>query len=118
MFGERENNFLFNKTFIQGGVEMPEMIKPSDVKGPLMDTVWQNSEREIVATNILKMARFANDDQWASFTWEGYVDFCSHTPSHGEKAILDEFAENGYLRKENNTYHFELKIIGVYMQYC
>jgi hypothetical protein len=83
---------------------MPEMIKPSDVKKPLMDTPWQNSERETIATNILKLSRFANSDDWKPFTWEDYVEFCSHTPSHGEKAILDEFAENGYLKKDGEMY--------------
>ncbi len=94
-----------------------EIIKPSDVSKPLMGTVWKNSERETIATNIVKLSRFQNGDKWEPFTWEDYVEFCSHTPCGGEKAILEEFARTGYLDKDEETYSFTRKIIGVYMQY-
>ena len=94
-----------------------EIIKPSDVKKSLFNTPWQNSEKETVATNLLKMAR-AKGDKWVSFSWDDYVEFCSHNPSTGEHTILDEFVRGEYLSKEiNGVYSFEFKIIGVYMQY-
>lgn len=96
---------------------MLTMIKPSEVKKPLMDSVWQNCERETVAENILKLARRRHKDRWDPFSWSDYVDFCDHTPSSGEKAILDEFVEKGYLDEEDDDYVFTQKIIDVYMQY-
>lgn len=98
---------------------MPEMIKPSDVTKGLWDTPWQNSERETIATNILKLARHRNGDEWKSFTWQDYVDFCSHRPTPAEERILEEFVKTGYLSKDaDGAYQFERKIIGLYMQYC
>ena len=91
-------------------------FRPSQVTKPLFDTVWRNSERETIATNLLKMAR-SNGDAWSSFTWDDYVGFCSHSVSPAEKAIINEFAETGYLKDENGIYSFTAKMIGVYMQY-
>ncbi|MDP1884658.1 MAG: hypothetical protein Q8L10_04840 [Candidatus Moranbacteria bacterium] len=94
-------------------------IKPSDVQRPLFDTPWQNSERETIATNILKLARFSKKDCWESFTWEDYEKFCSHHVSNMEHMILDEFVGKGYLSKNTEgVYNFTNKIIGVYMMYC
>lgn len=93
-------------------------IKPSDVVKPLLDTVWQNTEKEVVASNICKLSRFKNGDDWKPFTWEDYVSFCSHLATLSERAILDGFAEVGYLEKDAvGTYRFTRKILGVYMQY-
>ena len=102
------------------GTETPREIKPSDVTKPLGDTPWQNCERDTVATNILKLSHFRNGNEWKPFTWKDYVKFCSHKPSWEEKAILDEFAETGYLAKDaDGTYSFTLKIIEeVYARYC
>jgi hypothetical protein len=96
---------------------MPDQIKPSEVKKPLMGTPWQNSERETVATNILKLSRFKNGDSWKPFSWADYVSFCSHEPIREERDILDEFAEEGYLKKDSDTYSFTKKIIDIYVQY-
>ena len=96
---------------------MVEMIKPSDVKKGLWDTPWQNSERETIAMNILKLAR-AKEDKWDSFTWQDYVEFCSHRPTLAEERILEEFASTGYLSKDGDgAYHFTRKIVGLYMMY-
>jgi len=98
---------------------MANLISPSCVKKPLFGTVWQNCEKETVATNILKLARYGKGDKWESFTWADYVDFCSHQPSEEEHRILDEFASTGYLEKgDGGAYSFTNKIIGVYGQYC
>lgn len=98
---------------------MHAMVKPSEVTHQLMDSPWQNHERETVAGNLVKLSKFENDDEWKPFTWEDYVEFCSHTPSAGESAILDEFADTGYLAKDDDgVYAFERKILGVYMQHC
>jgi hypothetical protein len=92
-------------------------IKPSDVVKRLVGTVWRKREREIVATNILKLARFHHNDEWKGFTWDDYVGFCSHQPTKQEKDILQEFVREGYLSKDGEKYVFTNKIIGVYMQY-
>jgi len=93
-------------------------VKPSDVVKPLFDTVWQNTEKEIVASNICKLSRFKNGDDWKPFTWEDYVSFCSHHVTSGEQDILDGFVGTGYLEKDPaGTYSFTRKIIGLYMQY-
>ena len=98
---------------------MLEMIKPSDVTKALMESPWRNYERETIAENILKLSHFRNGDEWRPFTWDEYVEFCSHTPTQGEAAILDEFANTGYLSKDaDGIYRFKRKIIGVYMQYA
>jgi len=101
------------------GTETPRAIKPSDVTKPLGNTPWQKCEKETVATNILKLSRFRNDNEWKPFTWKDYTGFCSHKPIREEKAILDEFAETDYLAKNaDGVYSFTPKIIEVYAQYC
>ena len=93
-------------------------IRPSDVTRELMNTVWQDGRHEIVAENILMLSRSGNGDSWEPFTWKDYVEFSSHFPSHGEYAILNEFANTGYLEKgDDGTYSFTQKLIEVYMRY-
>ena len=97
---------------------MLNLFRPSEVSKPLWDTPWQNSERETIATNILKLSRHGNGDQWKPFTWEEYVEYCAHDVTEAERRILDDFVETGYLSKDQSgKYHFENRIIGVYMMY-
>jgi hypothetical protein len=94
------------------------LVKPSEVCQELMDTVWQNTEKEIVATNILKLSLFHNHDRWVPFTWEEYVAFCSHYVTPAEHAILNDLADTGYLSKGlGDKYIFTMRILDVYTQY-
>lgn len=94
------------------------VMKPSYVTKHPMDTPWQSFEKETVAMNIVKLSHFKNKDQWRPFTWEDYVEFCSHSPSGEQHKILDEFADTGYLTKDDDgTYSFTRKIIGLFMQF-
>ena len=94
-------------------------FKPSDVKKALFGTVWQNYEKEVIATNILKLSRKRSKDRWLPFTWEDYVEFCTHRVSVNERNFLDELVRTGYLKKNAaGTYSFTKKIIDVYKQYC
>lgn len=94
-------------------------IKPSDVTKMIFDTVWENSEKETVATNILELARDQKGDEWKPFTWEDYVAYCSHEVDDDEEEVLDEFVSTGYLSKDTSgAYHFKQKILGVYRKYC
>ena len=99
-------------------------FKPSDVENDhFWNSPWQNCEKEMVARNIVKLARFKNDDTWLPFTWDDYMDFCSHGPSYGESRILDEFVDTGYLTfvqdedGDGGVFSFTPKIIGVFLKY-
>ena len=93
-------------------------FKPSDVShGHLWNSPWDNCEREMVASNILKLAHYNKDNEWQPFTWEEYLDFCSHGVSYVEQSILNEFVRDGYLLLEDDVYNFASKILGVYLQY-
>lgn len=93
-------------------------IKPSDVTKELFGSPWQNCEKETIASNICKLSRFKNGDDWKPFTWDDYVSFCSHDVTSYEHDVLDGFADTGYLEKDAaGTYRFTRKILGVYMQY-
>jgi len=92
-------------------------FKPSEVSGSLMDSCWQRAETEWVAENICKLARFRNDDEWHSFTWEDYVEFCSHSPSYKDHVVLKEFVKTGYLELHGDAFHFTSKLLGVYLQH-
>ena len=72
----------------------------------------------MVAENIVKLARFQNDDEWRPFTWEDYEEFCSHKASYVDRSILNEFAETGYLALADDVFSFTPKIIGVYIQHA
>ena len=98
-------------------IEHISLVKPSEVVEELMDTVWQNTEKEIVATNILKLSRFRNNNRWVPFSWDEYVAFCSHRATLSEQRILDDFAATGYLAKLGDTYVFTMRLLDVYAQY-
>jgi uncharacterized protein YodC (DUF2158 family) len=94
------------------------LTKPSDFKGELFGTVWNNREKEIVAGNILLYAQKHGDSWFTShFTWDDYTSFCNHQVSNDEKTILDDFVKDGYLVKDNstNTYWFTVKIVAVFI---
>lgn len=41
------------------------------------------------------MQKSKNPDQWEPFTWNQYVDFCSHRVTSEEKRVLDAFVNGG-----------------------
>ena len=95
-----------------------QLVKPSAVQYPLIDTPWQNAEREVVAENIVKLSCFRNADRWVPFTWEEYVAFCTHHVSAEEHAILNDFVATVYLAKPlGEQYFFTMKMLDVFAQY-
>lgn len=107
-------NFLRRSQMV---IEHISLVKPSEVVEELMDTVWQNTEKEIVATNILKLSRFRNNNRWVPFSWDEYVAFCSHRATLSEQQILDDLAATGYLAKLGDKYVFTMRLLDVYAQY-
>lgn len=100
-----------------------ERISPSDVKRNLTGTPWRDSNREIVAENILKLARLWKGDRWDPFTWEEYVRFRAETSPNPatdvERWILERFIDTEYLvREADGSYGFGMKLLSLYRQYC
>lgn len=109
--------YLPSKISILKQIIMKKDLKPSDVKKAMMASVWRKSEYEMIATNLLKMSKFGNGDTWKPFTWDDYCGYCSHKPSDGERYIIENLANTGYLRKEGDTYHFTDRILEEYARY-
>lgn len=84
-----------------------QIVGPNDISinGNFMDTVWQNSEKETVARNIIMVCRVINTKNWQSFCWEEYKELCSHDVTDGEKCILEDFVKTGYLVKMADEYY-------------
>ncbi len=93
---------------------MRTIPRPSELDLYLFDSALQNFEQEAVARNLYKLALHTNDE-WDTFTWESYCDFCSHTPTNSELAIIEFFAEHDYLHKSSDTYTPTLKLISIYI---
>lgn len=88
-------------------------VSPNDLHVSLFDTIWQNSEKETIASNLLMLAKSLN--AWWPFTWEDYKAFCTHVVTDSEHSVIRSFVDDGYLREAEGVYHFTLKMIGVYM---
>lgn len=95
--------------------------KQINTDSSFMGSVFQNRECEIVLANIVKLQQHLGD--WIPFSWDEYVDFCSHEVSSGEKHILDIFVnggqahrrayptEAGWLAFDGEKYSFTPKLI-------
>ena len=80
-------------------------IKPSDIdlKGGLMGSEFCKCEKEVIARNIILIAK-NNGDTWFPFTWEEYCAKCTHTPSLEECRILNGFVSDGFLAMKEGRY--------------
>jgi len=88
-------------------------VSPNDLHVSLFGTVWQNSEKETITSNLLKLAKSMSG--WFPFTWDDYKAFCTHTVTDSEHSVIRSFADDGYLHEVGGVYHFTQKMIGVYM---
>ena len=88
--------------------------KPSQLNGNLMGSPLGKSEHEQIALNLRIIAK-KNGDTWNPFTWDDYVQGCTHQPTQQEAGVLSVLVEKGYLSLDGETYHFEDKMIGMYM---
>jgi hypothetical protein len=72
-------------------------IKPKDIKVSkhYWNSVFQNTECEVILRNVVKQQRKANPEEWTPFTWEDYKAFCTHNVSYKEQQVLNAFAKGG-----------------------
>ncbi|HSI03247.1 MAG: hypothetical protein ACAI38_00465 [Myxococcota bacterium] len=73
-----------------------------DVKRPFMDTVWQSSETETVARNIVIIAR--KDGAWRPFSEQDYESGCQHVTTPRDYAVLRKLGQGGYLDRDGERY--------------
>jgi len=93
---------------------MEVSIKPSDfdTKQRFMNTIWQNSERETIARNIVIFLR-KHGDEFVPFTWNQYRQKCCHAVEAGEEVFLNALAKEGYLdMTEDGYYKVNLAFLG------
>ena len=58
-------------------------------------SVFNNSESEIVLRNLLLMQKRIDRTSWTSFTWEDYINFCTHPVTYSELEVLTAFVNGG-----------------------
>lgn len=93
-------------------------ISPDDIdasKG-FFSTVWQNSEKETIACNIVLISKWGGN-KWEPFTWEEYKKRCRHKVTDSEKAVLDSFVEEGYLTLTDGKYMVTKRFIAALSEY-
>jgi len=90
-------------------------IKPSDynTKRSFMDTIWQNSERETIARNIV----IIQGDDFAPFTFDEYVKLCGHASAPGDEWVVEALADEGYLDRSGETFMVNLNFLGAIEKY-
>jgi hypothetical protein len=86
----------------------PSEINTSD---GFFDSIWKNAEKEVIARNLVLIAKKVNPDIWTDFTWDSYQEICNHTVSECEKEVIDSLVAGGYLTKKRDTYSFERKFL-------
>ena len=104
-------------------------VRPADIKtNSFMNSVFQNTECEVILHNIVLMQKKLNPENWTPFSWQQYKDFCTHSVSNDEQDVLEAFVRGGkptwntsaYLQpgwlsfdKETNKYFFTDKMINM-----
>jgi len=80
-------------------------VKPKDIEthGHFFGTIWQNTEKETIARNIVLISQW-NKNTWLDFTWEQYQAACEHEVTVKEESILDSLVRDGSLTCENGVY--------------
>ena len=63
------------------------------------DSVFKNTESEIILRNLVVMQKNTNPEQWTPFTWEQYAEFRNSTSedkcTESERGVLDAFVMGG-----------------------
>lgn len=75
-------------------------LKPADINvskvGVFMGSEWQNTETELIARNVVLTQQMTNPNEWTPFTWEQYVERCTHLPvTEREHGVLDALVSGG-----------------------
>ena len=104
------------------------VFKPKDITTNhwFLDSVFRNSECEMILRNIVLLQKNANPEMWTPFSWEDYKKFCSHDVTYHEKDVLDAFVnggkpvlgssaflESGWLDFDGERYSFTLKMVAM-----
>lgn len=91
-------------------------FKPSqfDTSARFANTVWQRSNFEAVAYNIVVMAQ--KGDAWQPFTFDDYIKRCEGAAG-GDQEILDTMVAAGYLAREADKYAITKRFIGAIASY-
>lgn len=75
------------------------MISPKEIKTAseydYMGSAFRNMECEVIARNIVLIAKQINPDAWTDFTWEEYTERCTHKVTREERAILEAMTDGG-----------------------
>lgn len=60
-----------------------------------MGSPFGNSESELMLANLVAMQKKNNPESWEPFTWEEYVNSCTHRVTYQEKKVLDAMTYGG-----------------------
>ncbi len=92
-----------------------EITKPSQIETgkDFFNSVWQHSETETVAMNIVIISKWHNDE-WEAFTWEQYKARCAHKVTDSEHTELMTMVKSGHLdhNKETDTFTPNIRFVG------
>ena len=74
--------------------------KPSNIniKGRLCGSKFEKAEYERIAVNIIIIAIKKKNDNLFSFSSDEYKDLCDHSVSSREIELMQEMAEKGFLK--------------------
>jgi len=73
------------------------MFNPNqiNISRPFMGSVWQNSETETIARNVVVIQQKLDGTKWTPFTWEQYKAGCSHNVTVAEREVLEALVHGG-----------------------
>ena len=74
--------------------------KPSNIniKGRLCGSRFNRAEYERIAVNIIIIAVRKKNDNWFDFSCDEYKALCDHSVSSHEIELIQEMAEKGFLK--------------------
>ncbi len=84
-----------------------------NTKRDFMDSVWQNSERETIARNIVMI----QDEEFEPFTFVEYVDRCDHSSAPGDEWVVKALADEGYLDRDGDTFMVNFNFLAAIEKY-
>ena len=77
------------------------MVQPKDIQTAewYADSVFKNTESEIILRNLVMMQKNINPERWTPFTWEQYAEFRNGTSkdkcTESERGVLIAFVKGG-----------------------
>lgn len=92
-------------------------VLPSHLQnGHFFASIWQNSERETIAANIVFICEH-NGDKWIEFSWEDYKRMCEHSVTDKERRYLNLLKVEGYLGGDPDMYKPTVDFIKAIFQF-